>query len=378
MVEQFSELCTEERADNGRRSLVATQTVGIGSRHDRRFQQSVVFIDCHKGLNDEGDETQVLLGCLTGSMQQYPIVGRQAPVVVFTRTVDAVEGLFVQQHAETVVACHLLHQRHEQHVVVHSQIALLKDRCQFKLVGGNLVMACLDGNGQFEGLNLQVLHKGLYAVRDGAEVVVVHLLVLGTLVPHQCASCHQQVGAGRIEPFVHEKVFLFPTEVDLYLLHIVIEETADLRCSLVNSMECTQQRSLVVESLAGIGNEYGGNTECVVNDEHRACGVPCRVAASLECVADTAVGETGCIRFLLNQQFTAECLNHTALAVVLHEGVVFLGSAFGQGLEPVRIVCNAHFHGPPFHAFSNSVSYGAVQSGTVINHVDHLLIDVGR
>ena len=97
----------------------------------------------------------------------------------------------MQQHTETVVACHLLHQRHQQHVMVHSQITLLEDGCQLKLVGRHLVVTCLAGNGKFQRLYLQVLHEGLYTIGDGAEVVVVHLLVLRTLVAHQCTTRHQ-------------------------------------------------------------------------------------------------------------------------------------------------------------------------------------------
>ena len=141
-------------------------------------------------------------------------------------------------------------------------------------------------------------------------------------------------------------------------------------------MKGTQQRSLVVERLARVRNEYGGNTQRVVDDEDRAGGVPGRVATSLERVADAAVGETAGIRLLLYQQFAAELLNHAALAVVLDEGIVLLGRAFSQWLEPVRIMGDAHLLCPLLHPRSHGIGYRAVEPRTVVHHVNHLVVNV--
>ena len=85
----------------------------------------------------------------------------------------------MEQGAEAVLAGHLLHERHEQHVVVYGQVGLLEDGSQLKLVGSHLVVTGLTGDAQFEGADFQILHEGLYTVGDGAEIVVFHLLVLG-------------------------------------------------------------------------------------------------------------------------------------------------------------------------------------------------------
>ena len=224
VVEQFSELRAEERRDDGRRRLVASESVGVGGADDAGFEQSVVAIDGHERFDDERDEAEVLLRRLSRGMEQDARIGRDAPVVVLARAVDAVEGFLVEKHTEAVVAGHALHERHEQHVVVDGQVALLEDRGQLKLVGCHLVVACLARDGQFQGLNLEVLHEGLHAVGDGAEVVVVHLLVLSALVTHQRAACEHQVGAGRVEPLVDEEVLLLPSEIDLTLPDVVVEE----------------------------------------------------------------------------------------------------------------------------------------------------------
>ena len=70
--------------------------------------------------------------------------------------------------------------------------------------------------------------------------MVVHLLVLGTLVPHQCTSCHQQVRTGRIEPLINEEILLFPAQIYLYLGHVVIEILANILGSLAYSMQGTE------------------------------------------------------------------------------------------------------------------------------------------
>ena len=70
--------------------------------------------------------------------------------------------------------------------------------------------------------------------------MVVHLLVLGALMTHQRATCHEQVGTGRIEALVHEEILLFPTQIDLYLGHIVVEILANILGSLAHSMQSTE------------------------------------------------------------------------------------------------------------------------------------------
>ena len=85
---------------------------------------------------------------------------------------------------------------------------------------------------------------------------------------HQCATSEQQVGSGRVETLIHEEVFLFPTEVALHLLHVVVEIFANVSCSNIHCVQCAQQRSLVVKSLTSVRDEYGWDAKCVVDDEY--------------------------------------------------------------------------------------------------------------
>ena len=84
----------------------------------------------------------------------------------------------MEQGTETVFAGHLLHERHEEHVVVNGKVCLLEDWSKLKLVWRNLVVTSLARNAEFESANLKILHECLYSVRNGTEIVVFHLLVL--------------------------------------------------------------------------------------------------------------------------------------------------------------------------------------------------------
>ena len=194
LPQQIAKLLAEERRDDGWRSLVGTQSVGVGCTHDGSLQESVVAPYGLQRLYDEHHEAQVLLCRLARCMQQHTRIGGKAPVVVLTRTVDACEGLLVQQHAEAMMAGDALHELHEQHIMVDGEVALLVDGCQLELVRCHLVVTRLHGNAQLEGLYLQVFHECLHALGDGTEVVVVHLLVLRRVVAHQRATRQHEVG----------------------------------------------------------------------------------------------------------------------------------------------------------------------------------------
>ena len=147
---------------------------------------------------------------------------------------------------------------------------------------------------------------------------------------------------------------------------------------LADSVDGTEKRSLIVESLACVRDEDGGDTERVVDDEDGRSGVPSRIAACLEGVADTTVRERAGVRLLLYEQLAGELLYHASLAVVLHEGVMLLGCTLGKRLEPVCVVCHAVLVSPLLDAFGDSVSNRAVETCSVVDYVDKLFIDVAR
>ena len=306
-------------------------------------------------------------------MEEDAGVGGEAPVVVFAAAVDAGEGFFVEEDAEAVLAGHALHQGHQEHVVVDGEVGVLEDGGHFKLVRGDLVVAGFAGDAEFEGLDFEVLHEGGDALRDGAEVVVVHLLVLGGIVAHEGAAGQQEVGTGAEEALVDEEVLLLPAEVGGHFADLRVEVVADGRRGLVDGFEGAQERGLVVEGFAGVGDEDRGDDEGVVDDEDRGSRVPGGIAAGFEGRADAAAGEAAGVRLLLDKHLAGEIFDHAALAVEIDEGIVLFGGAFGQGLEPVGVVRDPVFAGPLHHAFGDGVGNSAVESRAAVHHVDHLL-----
>ena len=86
---------------------------------------------------------------------------------------------------------------------------------------------------------------------------------------HQRAARHQQVGTCGIETLIHQEVLLLPAEVSINLLHVGVEVVADIYGCLVDGLQRFQERSLIVQRLAGIGNEDGRDAERIAHDE---CG----------------------------------------------------------------------------------------------------------
>ena len=103
--------------------------MGVSGRSDTGFQQGVVAIDRHDRIDHKGDEAQVVFPILAGREEVDARISAHRPVAVLARSVHPLEGLLVQQHPEIVAACHPLHERHQQLIMVVSQVALLVDRC---------------------------------------------------------------------------------------------------------------------------------------------------------------------------------------------------------------------------------------------------------
>ena len=77
MFEYVAQLLAEEGGNDGRRSLMPSQAVGVGGTHDGGFEQPVMAIDCHERFHDKGDETQVVSRSFARPMQQDSGIGSQ-------------------------------------------------------------------------------------------------------------------------------------------------------------------------------------------------------------------------------------------------------------------------------------------------------------
>ena len=98
--------------------------------------------------------------------------------------------------------------------------------------------------------------------------MVFQLLVFRCFVSHQGASREQQVGAGCIQAFVNQKVFLFPAEIGHHFLYFRVEIVTYIHGCLVYGSQCFQEGSLVIQRLSCIGDENRWNAKCIVNNEY--------------------------------------------------------------------------------------------------------------
>ena len=71
-------------------------------------------------------------------------------------------------------------------------------------------------------------------------------------MPHQSASGQHEIGTRVIKSLVDEEIFLLPAEIAFYMLYLIIKITGDTCRRLVDTVERAEQRSLIVERLAGI------------------------------------------------------------------------------------------------------------------------------
>ena len=110
------------------------------------------------------------------------------------------------------------------------------------------------------------------------------------------------------------------------------------------------KRGLLVQRLAGPGNEGRGNAERravgVFQDVGRAGNVPGRIAAGLEGGADAARRKARSVRLALDQRAAGEFGHRAAVAIGGEEAVVLLGGQSGQGVEDVGVVRRALLDGP--------------------------------
>ena len=126
--------------------------------------------------------------------------------------VHAGEGLFVQEADEAVALGALPQNLHDEHVVVHGEVELLKDGGELELRRRDLVVARLGGDAEAPEFALRLLHELQHARADGAEVVVLQLLVLGRRRAEERAPGLHEVGALEPEGSVHKEVLLLGAE----------------------------------------------------------------------------------------------------------------------------------------------------------------------
>ena len=163
--------------------------------------------------HQEGQELGVVVGVVTGLEEVLPVVGGHRPVVVLARSVDALEGLLVQQGHQVMPHRELLHGVHDEHIVVGTDRSGLVDRGHLKLGGSDLVVACLGGNAEAPEVAVQIHHEREHAFADRSEVLVLQLLALGRRGAEERAAGQDDVGAQFSQATVDQEILLLGSDV---------------------------------------------------------------------------------------------------------------------------------------------------------------------
>ena len=242
--------------------------MGVAGGHDGRLEESVVVVDGLEHVGHEHEEPEVLLVVLAGGHESDAGLGSQGPVAVLPGSVDAREGLLVQEHLEPVLLRGGLHEGHQLQVVVDGEVGLLVHGGDLELVRGDLVVPGLDGDPELVSAELQVLHELEDAGGDASEVVILQLLVPGGVVTDEGPLGHDDVRAEGVQSRVDEEVFLLPPEVGEDGVVPDAEVSQNVGCRLGDGGFGLQEGRLVVQGLSGIGDEDCGDAQGVPEDEY--------------------------------------------------------------------------------------------------------------
>ena len=377
-VENGGQLIAQKDGDDGGRSLVATQAVVVAGVGYAAAQHLLILVHALDKRRQEQQELRVLAGCAAGLQEILARIGGQRPVVVLAAAVDAREGLFMQQAHQPVTGGDLLQHFHGELVFVAGGVRVGVDGSQLMLGGCDLVVLGLGQHTQLPQLLVQLAHERGHTRLDGSVIVVVQFLPLCRTRTEQRAPAELQILALVVHFLVDEEILLLGTDLRKDMLCLsVAEKTQDTEALLIQHMHGTQQRRFLVERLAAVGAENGGDIERFVLYEGVGGGIPRGVATRLEGGAQTAGGERGGIGLALAQLLGTQLHHHAILAVAGDKAVVLFGGEAGHGLEPVGVVRCTLFDRPVLHGVSDLTGGGTIQRCSLCKTLLPLLIDGG-
>ena len=197
-------------------------------------------------VDEESQELQVGAGVIPRRQQVLFMAGRQRPVVVLSASVEPGKGFFPKQDPESMLDRDLLHQVHDQQIMVDCYVGFLEHRGALVLPRGDLVVTGQDGDPKLEGFQLELLHEILNTYWNGTEVVIVHLLPLGRLATEDGPAAEQQIGSGIEKALVHQEILLLPAQRGVHMGDRLVEIPADHSRSDIQSVIRLEQGCLVV------------------------------------------------------------------------------------------------------------------------------------
>ena len=194
-IDDALKLGAEEDGDDSRGRFLRAETVIVAREGNGAAQKLLILIHALDERGEHQQEHGVLARRLAGGEEVFASVGRERPVNVLARAVDAREGLFVQQAHKVVALGDLFHRLHDELVLVARGVGVGVDGGHLVLAGGDLVVLGLGEHAELPQLFIELFHVGGHAGTERAEVVVVQLLTFRGLGTEQGAAAQAQIHA---------------------------------------------------------------------------------------------------------------------------------------------------------------------------------------
>ena len=189
------------------------------------------------------------------------------------------------------------------------------------------------------------------------------------------SPAHDEVGATPVVLLLDEEVLLLGTDRRDDLRNVVNSKAGKHTLCLVGDrLHAAQQRRLLVEGFAGVGDERRGNAEHLVLDEREARGIPGRIATRLGRTTQAAARERRRVRLALDELLARKRRDGHAVTQRVDEGVMLLGGDAGKRLEPMRVVRASILDGPLLHGMRHSVGRILVKRGAVLDGLVQTLV----
>ena len=349
-------------ADDGRGCLLCSEAVVVAAGGDADAHDVAVHVDSAREGSDEGDELSLGLFGLARGEEVLAAVGVDTPVAVLAGAVDTGERLLVEQSLDTVMHAEVFNDLEREGVLVGGDVGELEDRAELDLRGGDFVVEGGHADADGPELLLHGIEEGACGRGHFVEVVVVGLLAAGGGSTDERAAGGNEVGAALIERAVHDEELLLPADVgdnagDVRTLavdlagHGVQEAHSRARDGVLRA----EQHGLLVQRVAGVGNEARRDVEGGVADERRGGRVPVHEGRGAVRDAKSTVGEGGTVSLVVEELGGGEALDALAdgaallafpLVVVVEEAVVLQSAGPAHGREPMSVLAAAPLLGP--------------------------------
>ena len=293
-------------------------------------------------------------------LEQIAKPASDRPVDVFARAVDAGKWLFVEQACHPVFLRNPCQRLHDCLLVVGGNIGIFIEGGNFILPRSHLVVSRFHRHAEFVELPFAIQHAGQNTLWDRPEILIFKLLPLWGLRAKQRATCHHEIGPGKVEIAVDQKIFLLGAGRSRHLTDVLVSKQGQHAVSLlVNRLHRTQKWRFLIEGLSGPRAKRGRNAErCaigIVEDIGGAGRIPRGVTSGLKRGAQPAGWKARCIGLALNQFLAGKLCDGIAVACGREKTIVLLCGEPREGIENVCVVRGTLFNGPVLHRHRHGV-----------------------